>query len=666
MIALIRKDLAWLFGFLVFGVTTIAVVLPMNRFFSLWLYPVKYFLYEYFVALCICGASLGLVAAIKEELSRTEEFLLHRPVSPPQMFIAKTAACLCVMLAWIIIPFALSGLPALWRPEGSSAQWGWFWEYAGVGACAFSAFAICYHAVSLRLPYIVRFIICIVSFIGWYTCLYLVGLYQGENLSTSLPIYTALHLVCAAFLIYLAYLNFIQLYDQDQQIEGKKLLPCAAAVVLAVMMTSGVMFFHLQDNVHRILQYSYPNMVEIAPGKILYAKWDKGKLHEKTEKHDRLGVIEPKSIEGFHVSSAAPWPDHGVDWINNRYNKSVHIKSALCCYDSSWEKITTSSNANGTICSINYNEGNVYLIKSVYGYSQETPFEIKTLVNGEKNAHFSKEAICLGDNIGFQNFVMILEPSDGSIWYLDLIEGKDCFKKIRLPDNDSVQGVEYVRDLNHPVIIRAVDAPSGPRKELRIRGKKGVYLWKDDGFIKAALELEQWGKYRKKSFTVNRQLDPINPYVEAVDLSGNVILSHQYGPFTGLEKIAAGLIYVCSAFRAPAFQVMSFLSGKDSGGISYFDDAIAIDPLLYSGKRAWLLLVNLAITALLIFLVAKRLLGFHASRTRTIMWSAAVLLGGLSAYIVFRLFETKRRYAVSPVSTEDEAPEMLIFTKRTA
>jgi len=123
MKTLIRKDLDWLLIFLIVGTFIPLVIVAERSFVSVWIRPLYGMAWECYICWCTAGLVMGVFAGIREELSRTEEYLRHRPVSPTRIFVVKTLACLVVISAWVVLPFALPLVfSGIWSAEISLAR----------------------------------------------------------------------------------------------------------------------------------------------------------------------------------------------------------------------------------------------------------------------------------------------------------------------------------------------------------------------------------------------------------------------------------------------------------------------------------------------------------------------------------------------------------------
>lgn len=663
MKALIRKDLDWLVIFFLLGMVFPLALSWETSFERNWIYgggntcEILHFIWS------LSGFILGIFASLREEITRTEEFLRQRPVSPARILSAKIIGCMGVMGAWLLLTLIFLMLPGLWSDNAVIAAWSRISVYVLIGTPVFSGFAVGFFAGSLRLFWIKRVLIGATGFLSLLSLSQmfagLAGL-LGKEIVSPIYAYGSLHLVTASLLIWACYRNFQQIHDPDRPFSRRTLHVSGTTAVVIMTVFLGICLLLRQSGLHGKLLAEYPGVMEFEKNDIRLVKntWTGGSqertLLEVNERHEPIRTLPwPKEKSGRY-SPRGLWSLRSSASIEDVFNFRSPVRYFLGDLSFAY------SLDQGTYIS-NPREGYFYFLRLSY---PEYPLEpsVRKLGKGREHRPFSRSArmhfLCLKPGV-----VMVGDPSDGTVWYCDIRKEEPLFLSLSLPNGDSFIEWYYV-DLDHVRdIVEELDfeLPYYVNTYFTAVGRKSAYLWNGSEFTEASAETKKYIETKQVPAVQVKETDPIRIPIELKDDGGEVCFSHVYDLYTGKQKRLVAELCGYSFIRIPCLQWLSYL-GTTTPRLT-FKGSLIIDPLLASGKRFWLLAGNLAVAALLAFWAVRRLGRLGADRGRKIYWGILTVLGGLPVFIVYRLLETKRAYRVSEIVREEDAPPMRIHTK---
>ncbi len=677
MKALIKKDLGWLSFFFLIGTAIPFFILLDKGFNNVWVLPQlgNYgLILEFFVAWSLSGLAFGIFAAVREELTKTEDYLRHRSVGPGRIFAARTIACSVVLLAWIIVPFAIQALfiRGRWAENASLAEWGRFWYYLGVGLVAFSSFAMGYFAGTLRLNWIKRVLIGLAGTTALVATSWAVAWLFGKEGVSSFSAYVIAHLAITVFLFMAAYRNFLPGYDPDRPVPWKTFKLSGTAVVFFSIVSAWVCLSWLQSEIHSAFAQGCPSIWQTGSGEVKLVEWnsDEECYWEVDDRHHPDGVLEESDQNAAHLFSSGWWT--AVDFYQTNFGfypfhspwtevRRWYLGSEVVCFDGLWYWVGRHSHDRMVRSYFHYPEGMLYLYSFSSPYAQRTP-SIKKIGKGPGNEPFSSRARPLSVT-PFSSLMQVCDSEDGSLWSCDIGKGEKAFRRTPLPNDDLYR---HATSIHH--LADEVDEDGNPILPERIEeytaviGDRGVYLWNGESFEEAPENLRAHMMRQERRFNIIEK-DPLALKIEVVDVEGKPFYTHQYGLYTIREKKYGAFLYIFSILRTPATELYSFLASGTEPQSAFLGPGLfdaLVDPLLVPGKRAWLLLCNLGLALFLAVHSMRRLNRFGAPKSRVRYWGLAVLLGGVFVYLAYRAFETERAYRTSPVLAPEEAPPLLI------
>jgi|GEM_PF-5592863 len=658
MKALLKKDANWLLFFLAFGTAIPLFVILGYGFRAVWVDPSMGGISDLMIVWWIGPLALGAFGAIRDELTRTEEYLRHRPISRRKIFNVKVGACLALVVFWLAAPLAFQMLfPGLWDRNAPIAQWGRFWHYLGAGSIALSVFAAAFCAGSLRVGWIQRIVIGAALEFFLFVGFVQLAISLDERWANSLGVYVALNVALTALFLVVAYGNHAQGRDPDRPMVGKTGWLTAVTLGVGLIFSATFVIAQIQEEFRMDVIHHYPWIVEDSEGAIRLITVDsEGQTYAECDaEHSVKGAFHfPEDDPGGR--SLTQWWTYQPGWDEMREMGYHSWFGKFFDFGGRWERIATFE--HNKRCYLNSTKGLVHLYKTKSPRMEGEP-AVVDLRKGPKAERFSTdvERIWLEET---DHVAVLADLSDGTIWKCDLSEGEERFESAPLPGGDRYLGCKTY-ELAQNRIVRNGQTYERVKRTYVI-GSKGAYVWNGTSFETAPDEIIAHSAALGERFFVVTRVDPIAPAVEFRGDGGEILFSHRYGLFTGAQKFRGALVYFMSLLRAPLLQIASF------GGVSQkpratFLCATLIDPLLNGRNRLWLLGANLLVGVILALCAVKRLAQMGLSKGRRLFWALSILLGGVMVALLCAVLETRRAYRVTRVIAADDVPPLLIGGK---
>jgi len=675
MSTLLRKDLPWLAAFLAAGIVVHAIASLDLGFAGLWVIPGDGFCDYHFHLWWKSGMVIGVFGALWDSLQGTGEYLRHRPIGSGRIFGVKIAACLFVIVAWLILSLVLPVvLPAVFPGMGahfrSVAQWSRIWTFLGAGTISLSAFAIATFAVSLRVPWLMRIITgAAAEFALIQTSLELMRPSPGEW-SASLGLYVVVQLALTAVLLTVAARNVRTGSDPDRPLALGDACLSGALATTALVLGTGFLLTYLAQFAQWELFKSWPHVGKDPSGRIAMFTWKWGDFvdgllypRELDERHRPVRLVATAgsgSGSGSVPVLYSPTSQLGKDRRDrfqgptHRPNSRIQPFTRRCFLDGYWEWLDFAPSCTY----LHLPSGRVLRFATPVG----RPGRVVHIRKEADPRPFSSRAQVFGRS---EEFVLIGEPGEGSLW----ISAKDtsAFRRVALPGGDRFRDWTCMtkEEADHFRELTEYSRLNDTADRFVIIGDKALYVWQGGRPVKAPAGIRSKltsgqgvgaGPYRCR---VTRS-DSVALTVEVLNKPGDtVVFAHQYGPYTSYEKLHCGLLYLAGLIRPSIFTAYSAVTLASDPRIAYAPSSL-FEPLVSGGRRLWLLLVSHLISIGLAWLAARRLIRLGADRARTAFWIGAVVLGGLAAYVIYRAVETRRAYRQAPILKPEQAPPMLI------
>jgi hypothetical protein len=647
MRALWRKDLTWLASFAVVGVLLHFFVLMAVGTLKTWVFPDDKYLWAVPSLLGMAAIVLGVFGATHEDLRRTREYLLHRPVSFRQVFLARQAGCLVVLLVWIVVPLSLGLFIAkLVQSHGPVVDASRFWPYLLLDLCLLPAYAAGAVAGALtRRPAVA--VIVGAALCTAVMCIHalLIGAMAGSTVAPPAP-FAAVEVALVGLLLAAAYRGERDGHDQDRPWAIRRLYLVAGPMVLLLGIISTVGLQICQTVLAEdILLGAYPGVklrpdgrpalfdTRVVPGR-------EGRWNAEVDAEHRVvaspTILLPGTPSIWHPDKA----DSLTDSVPLREVKERRRRP-------SWLDLKEARLSCGIAgeCMLSRRDGIFYHVQ--YGTENRPPGNVFRHALGKTpdGAAFAPGSRFLGHGWLGPEFVLV-EP-DGALWRYRVGGHASHFDRVALPNGD-----RFVRELRAPWLDSKAPPPRSAPADIVVRGERGIYEWRDGAFaVPPPDHLPLLEAERARSDLAMRMQprvtrhDALTLSIEIPEVDGHPGLRHTYRPRTLVERASALGIELASLIRAPAVQLWSAVSPESRHPHRY--EPMGLTDVLVASRPS-LLVANLLLGLALAFLAWRRLGRLGAPAAERLFWTANVVALGLAAFICYRLLEPKRAWCSPP------------------
>jgi hypothetical protein len=636
MRALLRKDAAWLIAFAVGGLL-IGLLVMAGSGAELWFLPKQDFGPGALVFHWLASSLLGLWAGTIEELTRTREYLWHRPVSTARLFWIRQLGCALVLLTWIVVAPALHLVgTVLFDQDTALVEADRLWTFLDQGLVGVAFYGMgLFVAALVRRPLLAIVVATPVSL----ALLLLFGLSLYRPSPSLFVVHAQGAMAVGLGLVLVAAAQRLEGEgrDLDRPLSRLRMTAATAALVLVSLGVSA--FLHImQLDARRGIHRGYPKIARLPGGApVLVAASDRGLSWRVDEYNRRVdGPVEDAQLV-FAARGplplavpAQPFAQEGTLSRGVRYQQVNCGVPARCFLGS---------------------DGLLH----VYGFAvDDAPSTIKH-VGKETGDRFSTRAQVLGR---WGRSAFIADPEDGGVWVYDFEGHRTGFTRIPLPGGD-----RFVEDLTE--LLRSPALASGelftPR--LLVRGERALYLTDDSEFRpappaleRAAARLEAWRQLAPPQVEVD---GPVTLRVTLPASAGGPAFSHRYVPRTVAAKALHFQMQAVSLLRAPLLALTSAgvrLSPVPLGNPTDGDARILLDPVVMLGGTG-ILVVNLLLGLGLAALAWRRLGQLGAPAPRRGFWTATVFLFGIAGYVLYRTCENRRAW--QPLEVAERRPLLI-------
>ncbi len=649
MRALLRKDLDWLLLFGLGGI--IAFTIALGQCYEWWVVRRFDMGPLFYVAWWISAAGFGLFAAIREDLSRTRHYLLHRPIPPTRILTVKLVGCIAVLVSWLVAPLVLVWLwDAIFGYHASFLSWHLIASYLAAGCVMFSFFALGLFVGTLPVAWWLRGLI---GGCGGITMLgvgmvlsgadFTSGLRSVYGIHDSMGSFVAWHLVAGAALVGGIYANAAGRDDPDTPWTGRTRAISGSLAVGLVAIAAIWGLAGLQDEWSRSLHRSYPDVRATAAGEVglFVLAPDSEPRWRRVDGDHTPGNPEAGAREIWSSYALAGYGNFGFDFPRFApWNREVVHRD--------W----------GRSVVLDGSDGLVYVLQR---HSFRTDASQRVIGKGPDRSPFSDTARPV-DSWRQTSHAFIVEPDREALWYCDVSVADGHFDRISLPRDDRLVDVRSVRpdddqrridDLVYRVMSNRSDALVGENGVYHVAGE--AIAAAPEWMVEQVEAAKSGGSDPQVSVT---EVDIVAPAIRVTNASDEVLLSHAYAPRTPTEKLYAAMLFIDSALRPPITQVASTVAESDERPA--FGANPLLDPLLASGRRLWLTALSIAVGLVSALLARRRLKLLGAATATTRWWFFACLLCGLPAMLLSMWIETRRRYRQPVLLGPDVAPAPLI------
>lgn len=590
---------------------------------------------------CIAATVLGLVAALVEDVTRTREYLLHRPVSVERVFWTRHGLGLVIVAAWMVLGPALHlAASHLFSPNAALLDDSRLWMLIGQGLPALMFYALGVWVATLpRTGVGGTLLLAVVGITLWLAVM--AGVLVPPAAVSAIVVVAALAL--ALLLLWAALAAFRGGRDPDRPWTAARLRRAGpiAAVVSILAGSMGATLIEIGATGGLLGLYPVAREHDGQVMLVRYSSWDR--KHYQTDEQHRLGaeVKDPFTGGLFDPTDDAWSLDDGdvpLDGFPNRgrYFRGVAYTRAFV---STYTPRQVFLGSDGFV--------HLYRLATDDGQGEDRPYTAR-LGKGPHNQPFSPKTRRFSG--AWDRVAALFDPADGGLWLYDFHGGAPGFHRAELPGGDHFVATNWFLRLPAPALERtAMLAP------LYVWGERGRYVLTEQGqFVPAQPDANAIPAPRRKPHV--RFHSPTSFAATVTTEDGRTVFTHEYRPYTLGEKATAALVVAPVLARPPLTALPSLLTPERN---AHDLDRLLLAPAVARGGH-WLVPANLLVAIALAFLTHRRLrrLGITGGRRR--FWVAVVLGGGLPGWLCQRLVETRRAWRPLPVPEQAPAPVLMI------
>ena len=573
---------------------------------------------------------VAAVAVLLDELTRTREYLLHRPVTPRRLFLTRHLVGLGVLVACAVLtpPLHLA-LCYLLRESTQQIQ-----------------LALLPGRVALVLPGLAIYAVTVFgltaarSLWGGGALAIATATTTGLSLAAGLllpgtpAMVQTLSVVGTPLLLWAAYHCQRQGRDPDRPWSTSRMRLAAPALLLVAGVVGAATLTLLHYAASAGLYELYPNVARYGD-RYLLRKWDEDeRVDRQVDAQHRPGTaLGEEDGPGFGPGKG-PW-----DELEYNYRE--------------WEVFPRFGNwANGrlVVMGIGGARGRpVYYVSDGHVYLHETSADRRRtqrrerkLGKGREGRPFSPQSRLVSDQ--YARVAIINDPTDGGLWLYDLHGEAPGFTVLPMPAGDRFVAMDHV---HRPLGTFPGGVP------IVVVGERGEYLLEDGQWKPVPEEL---ARERSTNPRLHNTVtfDRAGRFTATIEHpKGKVLFTHHYRPHTFSEKTLELLSDVPTLLRSPVTTIPALWRTKQQA----YDPSptLLLDPAVAMGTR-WTLIGNLLICLVLGGVAFMRLRRLGASPGRRAFWTGAALLGGLPGYLCYRLVETDRAWKPVTLAAPVKAP----------
>jgi len=596
--ALIRKDCFWLLGFLAAG-ALLAGGFFLGQGIAMFVYVWERQYEDLAFFLWVPALLLGAATVLRESLSRTDDFLRHRPVSATRIYWTRTLGALAVLLLWVPLAAAAALLVGSLEPAGLAALDPRSVQgIVAVEAELAFAFALPVFALSLPAPWGWRLIS---GTTLWCAELLLLGLVGGDE--PSLATFVLVRVGSALVLLAGARVAQRRLRDADLPVPASAqrwIAPVAVsgALLLGLLVTGGVQRGALDG-----VAGSRPRIVRFHDELLLaYPGIDRERMHRIFDERGRPTERRIPHVDDMEWTGVPRPPSPETESLRSTLQRRESLTARRLGGDVCWFFVTRDDGRLEWVLVGSERRNRGWLARP-----DGRPFSPDSLFfetdRDSETADF-----------------FVVDPEDGGVWELSR-EVPPRLEAAPLPGGDRALG-------------------SGGRQLTVLGGERSGWRWAGSGWESAPLVPD----VGTSLVTEVVSDDALRPEVLVRGANG-ASLGHRYTLVSAREKVWAGVAMLMSVMRPPPSALLGasvdYPTAHERAGAGR---AWLFDPLIGGGYR-WLVVPNVTLVAFLAWRTWRELRRRGASARRSSAWALAILVSGVFAASACAALETRRAWS---------------------
>lgn len=608
MKALIRKDWPWLGPLSIAALVATIAVAWSSSFASTWIMPDMRHFEDLQHPLWVFGLVAGVVLALRDPISRTEDLLVHRAVDPVRAFDARAvagllalAALLVAVLLAAVVQGALDGHLRADLVEVSRAG-----VLVAVVAFAAANFAVALYALSLPIAFGLRAVALGLTWLPLALAHGVLGRGSGES-APDATLHTLVMLAVTAFALLLARRLAGRRADPDHAIGMPALHALLLGVGPALALSATLGVSALQEQNLEALARVRPFALSTADGGVLLVRWadrDHRRLDVLDDERNVVRTATPEAL-GRRGETHAPAPHLRLDEpFDLRYSRAQQAARWRASEQTAESWVFAFDGARGEIGALvsRWDDGSIRRVPAVVR-GDGTRFSAQTRLLDVYEGDHDRTAFAL-------------DWSDGSAWRVaPADDGGIAVTRTPLPDGDRAVATAWLLG----------DGARG----WGVAGERATYRW--DGRTWSPTE-----GMRQARGADGAPIDALAPTLVATRGDGSEF-SVVLAPRGFVELALASVAALPGALRPLPLALWTAIDPVTTQDRPWLQDPVLAD-------RAWLLSLPLLGTALALWFGSRRLRRLGTDRARGTAWRIALVLFGPVTLLALRAVETERAH----------------------
>lgn len=627
MLSLLKKDLWWMATFACFGAIA-PVALAFDRgIVAVLVRPEHRAISELGLALWIPAALLGAFAALREDLTRTRPYLLHRAVSARRIFWTRALGCAVAVVAWIVVPVVCLGVQDLVAGAALAAvSAAALAPLAAVTLQALASFAAATWALSLPLRWPARLLMLVMS---WVTVHLAAAALSDNPLLAGHPVRVALGMAVLAgvFLAGAARHEAITA-DPDRPLPRSILMTSGVVAIGCLLFVTPAMVTGIQRDLLEAVAAQRPAVVRLAESA--------GRLSLAGAPEYRHGSSRPLlDADLRQTGTITSIADGDVLQDPGLVLRVPNVLSPRLTSDR-WSSSLRLPGGMGYLRVL----GDARRLE-ILRLTWNPPTRSTIVVDRPDDGKFSANLRwAVADPETPEPELFVGDDEDGSLWKLTL-HPVPRLQPLQLPEGDRFVGFEGYGIDAHWVAV--------------VRGRAGVWRWQGGQFVAGPI-VRTAGMSSPRLTQEVVDPDVLTPDVIVRSLDGQS-LRHRFGLVGFAQRLQGGAAMAMAIVRPPT-SALAGLVCCDHSILRQDGVAWTVDPLVITG-RPWLAGGSVLLHLLVAFAVHRHLRRLGASWTRALAWALSVGLGGFLVCLFLAGVETRRAHRRVAAPTSVPAPLIL-------
>ena len=618
MLSLLKKDLWWMAVFACVGAIAPVTVAFDRGIVNVLVNPEHRTITELGIALWIPAALLGAFAALREDLTRTRPYLLHRAVSPRRVFWTRALGCALVIVAWVAVPVVLLGVRDLVAGAGLAAVGtAALAPLAAVTLQALASFAAAAFALSLPTRWPVRLLMVVMSSVT----VHLAAAALSDNpwlVGHPARVAVGMAVIGGIFLVSAARHEAIT-PDPDRPVPLSILMMSGAVAFGCLSFVAPAMVTGIQQDLLEMVRAQRPHVVRLVRSE--------GRLSLAGAPEHRGDWSRP--LLDAELGKVGTTQGVGDDDVLRNLGPGLRMPNVLSprLTPDRWFSSFRHPGGMGYLRVLGDSRG-VEVLTMTWN-----PSTRRAVVLERGDGETFSARLCRGELAGSMEEpeLFLGDPEDGSLWKLILQPGARL-EPLELPDGDRFDGFD----------VHLIDK----RSETVVRGRTGAWRWQGGRFVAGpAVQATRIGGAHLTQEVVDP--DILTPEVVVRSIDGHS-LRHRFHLVGFAPRLQGGATLAMAIVRPPV-SALAGLVCCDSSILGHDGLAWTVDPLVVTG-RGWLAGASLLLHALLALAVFRGLRRIGVSFRRAMVWSVAVGLGGFLVGLLVAGIETRRAHRCPPAA----------------